>query len=109
RRRARGTSAGPCTSAILTDETLWCWGRNGGGPPTYDGTTHPHGQVGALDDGGLDEFTALPRKITGLPPGPIRSVVGGYIHSCALMQSGAVYCWGANDHGQLGRGKVDAN
>jgi hypothetical protein len=94
--------------AVLVDDTVWCWGRNDGG--IGDGnqaSVRVRGQAGALPDGGLDPFTANPRKIEGLPAGPVRSVVGGYDHSCALMQSGAVYCWGSNARGQLGRGKAD--
>ena len=32
------------------------------------------------------------------------SVAVGYWHACALLNGGAVKCWGANDHGQLGDG-----
>jgi hypothetical protein len=92
--------------AVLADETVWCWGRNGTGK-NWDGTTLPLGQCGAVVDGGLDAETPTPRKIDGLPAGVVRSVVGAYEHSCALMQSGAVYCWGSNRLGQLGRGSTD--
>jgi alpha-tubulin suppressor-like RCC1 family protein len=27
---------------------------------------------------------------------------GGFLHSCALMTFGGIYCWGNNDNGQLG-------
>lgn len=94
--------------AILVDDTVWCWGGNASRRP--GGTNNVlRGQVGALPDGGVDLFTATPRRIGGLPAGAVRAVAGGYEHSCALMASGAVYCWGSNSHGQLGRGKEDAS
>jgi len=34
---------------------------------------------------------------------PATSLAAGYDQSCALRTSGAVACWGANIHGQLGR------
>lgn len=36
-------------------------------------------------------------------PGPVGIAVG-FRHSCAVDSSGAVYCWGANEVGELGRG-----
>jgi alpha-tubulin suppressor-like RCC1 family protein len=30
----------------------------------------------------------------------------GVGHSCAVMTDGALWCWGANDHGQLGDGQI---
>jgi alpha-tubulin suppressor-like RCC1 family protein len=92
--------------AILTDDTVWCWGSNSignGGGKAFEA----RGQIGTLADGGLDAFATSPRKVEGLPAGVKRSIVGGYAHTCALMQDGAMYCWGKNDHGQLGRGNVD--
>ncbi len=98
--------AGSHSCAVLTDNSVWCWGRNDGGT---GGTPRraPRGQIGALADGGIDEFSASPRKIEGLPGTNVASVVGGYDHSCALLENGAVYCWGSNKHGQLGRGRGD--
>jgi alpha-tubulin suppressor-like RCC1 family protein len=30
----------------------------------------------------------------------------GYSHSCAILATGSLRCWGLNDHGQLGYGYV---
>jgi alpha-tubulin suppressor-like RCC1 family protein len=32
------------------------------------------------------------------------SATSGDTHSCALLNDSSVYCWGANDYGQLGTG-----
>ena len=37
------------------------------------------------------------------PPGVV-SLASGYYHNCVILVSGAVWCWGENDHGQLGTG-----
>src|SRR5271166_1025691 len=37
------------------------------------------------------------------PPNGIVQITGGADHACALTRSGDVWCWGANDMGQLGR------
>ncbi|MFO0601001.1 MAG: hypothetical protein U0228_37175 [Myxococcaceae bacterium] len=47
----------------------------------------------------------------GAPPvsdSPATVVAGGSQFACAVKQ-GAVRCWGANEHGQLGRGAVSAS
>ena len=36
--------------------------------------------------------------------GAVSQLAVGYYHSCALLESGSVRCWGRNDMGQLGRG-----
>src|SRR5687768_15787500 len=33
-------------------------------------------------------------------------IAGGGLHSCAVLTSGVVQCWGSNDQGQLGNGTV---
>jgi alpha-tubulin suppressor-like RCC1 family protein len=36
-------------------------------------------------------------------------VAVGYQNACALTCDGAVYCWGANNLGQLGQGGFDGD
>ena len=40
---------------------------------------------------------------------PATAVAVGESHSCALVKSGAAYCWGANSSGQLGVRRLDDN
>lgn len=80
--------------ALLDDQTVKCWGRN------------DQGQLGLGDtnDRGLDSSTmgdALPSVALGEPA---LAVAAGDSHTCALLESGGVKCWGRNDAGQLGQG-----
>lgn len=38
--------------------------------------------------------------------GPFRSVSAGKLHSCAVHDDGRMFCWGANESGQLGIGSM---
>ena len=42
-----------------------------------------------------------------VPVGGLAGVVAfalGYGHSCALTAANEIWCWGANEHGELGNG-----
>ncbi len=58
----------------------------------------------ACDDGNLnagDDCSAICRF-------ELIQVTAGYAHTCALRADGRAFCWGANDHGQLGeRSRVE--
>jgi cysteine-rich repeat protein len=73
--------------ALRVDGTVWCWGAN------------VFGQLGV--DGHDDQTVAAP--VPGLP-GPVRAIAAGTWHSCAVLDDGAVTCWGADEVGQLGDG-----
>lgn len=65
----------------------YCWGFNRNGELGHGTTT---------DD-------ALPDQVQFAAPGGVDDVAAGNQHSCATL-IGSVYCWGVNDHGQLGDG-----
>lgn len=95
--KAKAISAGHAhTCALLSDDTVKCWGINDAG------------QLG-LDDAqnrgdGLNEMgDDLPTVNLGVGVKP-SAIVGGYKHTCALLTNGKVKCWGKNDDGQLGLG-----
>ncbi len=77
------------TCALQSDGRVKCWGDN-----TY-------GQLGQKNI----SLSALPIEVTGLKEGAKAIAVGGQ-HSCALLLSGQIKCWGKNDNGQLGNGTI---
>nr|AIF13439.1 RCC1 domain-containing protein [uncultured marine group II/III euryarchaeote KM3_62_D04] len=85
-------NSGETTCAILSDDTLRCWGENN------------RGQIG---DGTRGTQRYTPTNVS-LPAGKIPvsvSTSGTYgDHICAIMDDGSLYCWGYNNYGQLGVG-----
>jgi hypothetical protein len=79
--------------AVKTDGTLYCWGYN------Y------HGQLG-IDTFGDSAEEPYPVQVKGVGGSgyltDVSQVSLGDRHTCALKTNGTVYCWGANDIGQLG-------
>lgn len=75
--------------AIVTSGSVECWGFN---------------EFGQLGRGPLSEsdYTTTPAPVGGL--GPAKSIAVGYDESCAVSTSGQLWCWGRNNHGQLGNG-----
>ena len=70
---------------------VFCWGADG------------KGQLG--DDAAiLDKRTPVPVDAAGAGNGVFLSLSLGDNHSCGVMASGGVYCWGADGQGQLGNG-----
>ena len=50
----------------------------------------------------------LINQLAALSPSPPKDVAVGSDHACALRSNGAVWCWGANQYGQLGNGLIDS-
>src|ERR1041385_1866563 len=81
--------------ALLTDSTVKCWGTNAYGELGLDSSVAAVGsQPGDMGDN-------LQRAHLSRP---VRSLVAGRYHFCALLDNGDVQCWGRNDKGELGVG-----
>ena len=75
------------TCAVTPGGGVRCWGANSVGQ-LGDGTTINHSE---------------PVPTLGLN-GEVSSIAAGQSHTCALMASGKLNCWGDNSGGQLGDG-----
>ena len=69
----------------------------GGTPPVTDGWSS--GSNPSSSSGGSGDTDAAAEAATRAVP---MSVAGGYDHACAVMSDQSVWCWGANEKGQLG-------
>jgi len=80
------------TCALTSEGNVKCWGAN---------------DAGQLGDGNVLPMppftTATPVDVVGLS-GSVSTLTAGAYHTCALLQDGAIQCWGSNGVGQLGDG-----
>lgn len=84
------------TCALLDDGRVRCWGANGSGQLGYGNTssvgdTETPAAAGDVDVGGT-----------------VTQIAAGELSTCALLDTGAVRCWGDNGVGQLGHGNMTA-
>src|SRR5438270_560776 len=66
---------------------LGCWGAT---------------SSGQLGQGSTSTLIRTPIAVPGLTN--VDHIAAGTAHTCAVLSTDAVRCWGANDHGQLGNG-----
>ncbi|HEX8437802.1 RTX toxin [Archangium sp.] len=92
---ARIAVGGKHSCALLDTGLVRCWGNNEFGQLGYNTTQHV-GDGEAIASYGYVNLGGVAVKLAA-----------GYEHTCALMDTGRVRCWGHNDYGQLGYGHTD--
>ena len=75
------------TCAVVDDGSAWCWGDDA---------------AGGLGNGDPRQSEPAPVRVL-LPQGRrARSISAGTFHACAVLDDGAVWCWGLDATGALG-------
>jgi alpha-tubulin suppressor-like RCC1 family protein len=86
--------------AVVAGGAVWCWGYNDYGAVGHDAGVNDENCSLLL--GHTQWCNGTPTLVSGL--GPASRVAAGCNHACAMLTDGTVWCWGANDKGQLGTG-----
>lgn len=83
------------TCALLEGGRVRCWGESEFGQLGYGNT----------DSIGDDETPASAGDV--VVGGPVHQISAGRAHTCAVLESGSVRCWGRGRHGVLGYGNEE--
>jgi alpha-tubulin suppressor-like RCC1 family protein len=87
--------------ALLDDGALKCWGRNDSGQLGLGDRNDRGASLGDMGD-------HLPAVDLGSNRRAVQ-VSAGALHTCALLNTGQVACWGSNEGGRLGLGTFTSN
>jgi alpha-tubulin suppressor-like RCC1 family protein len=92
---AQVTAGAAHTCIVVASGAVHCWGDGASGQLGYSNTI-------TIGD---DEHAATAGNV--VLGSPIKQLAAGDAHTCALSRAGAIHCWGANEHGQLGYGYTE--
>jgi cysteine-rich repeat protein len=83
------------TCALLANGAVRCWGSGSSGKLGYSNTNNI----------GDNEVPTLVGNVN--VGGTVIQIAAGWTHTCALLATGGVRCWGEGDHGKLGYGNTN--
>jgi cysteine-rich repeat protein len=86
------------TCAVRNDQSVKCWGYNDSGRLGLGDANNRGDGPGEMGD--ALSFVSLGVGLTA------QAVAAGFTHTCALLDIGAVKCWGFNGNGELGLGDI---
>ena len=87
-------AGGKHTCAILDNNSVQCWGYN------------QFGQLGVPPaDSNLNRGDQPGEVLPVVGVGSVKAIAAGYEHTCAILESGQVQCWGQGQFGQAGNTK----
>jgi cysteine-rich repeat protein len=89
------SAGGHHTCALLNTGTVRCWGYGGSGQLGYGNTANI----------GDSETPASAGNVN--IGGTVIQIAAGRYHTCALLNTGSVRCWGIGESGQLGYGNTN--
>ena len=87
-------AGGGFTCAVMSDKTARCWGSD------------EAGQLGNNSHVNVATPVSVLKSDLSGPLSGITVLATGASHVCAILKSNQVYCWGANEFGQLGDGST---
>lgn len=89
------------TCALMTSGSVRCWGDGADGRLGYGQGLNQFGNVENLGD------NETPSSVGDVPlGGTAQAISAGAEHTCALMSTGSVRCWGKGTYGRLGYGNT---
>ncbi len=102
-RTAKAISAGDFhTCAILDDDTVRCWGYSGAGALGYGFASNLPGE-GVGDNEPASDFGPVMLG-TAMVPRTAKAIGAGGAHTCVILDTDMVECWGTGGGGRLGYG-----
>lgn len=90
-------SGGNQACVVLSNGELWCWGGDDLGGLGIDPASAP---ASCTNAGVTLPCNPTPTKVAGIDD--VVHVSAGAGQTCAIKKDNTLWCWGANEHGQLG-------